>query len=397
MLPLSKPTASPRKYDLDWLRVLAFTLLIFYHTGMFFVGWGWHIKNNEISEAMEWPMRFLSQWRMPLLFMISGAGVYFALGRRSGGTFLAERTKRILLPLIFGMFVIVPPQIYYERLTQGATFSYLEFYRTVFDFIPYPEGSFSWHHLWYLAYIFTYSLICLPLFLYLRSEKGKKTMHSLAQFLSSIGGIYLIMIPLFISEASLRPFWPTNQNLIADWANFTLSLLLFIYGFILCSQEKIRQRIEDLRYISLCIAIVAVTILVIYYWIHWPDPSPAGMVLYRALTVINGWCWLMAIFGFARKHLNFSNRFLHYANEAVYPFYILHQTIIICIAYYMINWQMSISLKFLIISSSMFLITLFLYECIIRRVKVLRVLFGLKSNIKTKGKAIPASGGTQLA
>jgi hypothetical protein len=345
---------------------------------------------------MEWPMRFLSQWRMPLLFMISGAGVYFALGRRSGGAFLAERTKRILLPLIFGMFVIVPPQIYYERLTQGATFTYLEFYRTVFNFIPYPEGSFSWHHLWYLAYIFTYSLICLPLFLYLRREKGKKTLQSLTQLISAKAGIYLLMIPLFISEASLRPFWPTNQNLIADWANFTLSLLLFIYGFIICSNEKIRQRIEDQRYFSLGIATVAFTVLVIYYWIQWPDPSPAGMVLYRALTVVNGWCWLMAIFGFARKHLNFSNSFLRYANEAVYPFYILHQTIIICIAYYMINWQMSIALKFAIISVSMFLLTWFLYECIIRRVNFLRVLFGLKSNTTNKDKTITTSGSRQL-
>jgi peptidoglycan/LPS O-acetylase OafA/YrhL len=141
---------------------------------------------------------------------------------------------------------------------------------------------------------------------------------------------------------------------------------------------------------------VAITILVIYYWIQWPDPSPAGMVVYRALTVLNGWCWLMAIFGFARKYLNFSNGFLKYANEAVYPFYILHQTIIICIAYYMINWQMSIALKFFIISSSMFLLTLFLYECIIRRVNFLRVLFGLKWKAKSKNKAISASGSTQL-
>jgi hypothetical protein len=394
MLPLQNTIIAPRKYDLDWLRVLAFTLLIFYHTGMFFVSWGWHIKNNEVSQAMEWPMRFLSQWRMPLLFMISGAGVYFALGRRSGGTFLAERTKRILLPLIFGMFVIVPPQIYYERLTQGATFSYLEFYQTVFEFRPYPEGSFSWHHLWYLAYIFTYSLICLPLFLYMKSEKGKKVLLKITQFISAKAGIYLLMTPLIISEASLRPFWPTNQNLIADWANFTLSLLLFIYGFIICSNEKIRQRVEELRFLSLSIALVAFTVLCSYYWIQWPNPSAAGMVLYWTITVTNGWCWLMTIFGFARKYLNFTNTFLRYANEAVYPFYILHQTIIICIAYYMINWQMSIALKFFIISSSMFLLTWFLYECIIRRVNVLRILFGMKR--KAKSKAVSAPENTQL-
>jgi glucans biosynthesis protein C len=369
-----KPT---RRYDLDWLRVLAFGLLIFYHTGMFFVSWEWHIKNNEISEWMEYPMRFLSQWRMPLLFFISGAGVFFALGSRSKWSFAGERTKRILLPLVFGMFIVVPPQIYYERLTQGNTYSYLEFYKSVFEFQPYPQGSFSWHHLWYLAYIFTYSLICLPLFGYLRSEKGKIMLERIAGFLSGKGSIYLLLIPLLISEAVLRPYWPTEQNLIKDWANFTFSLLIFIYGFIICSQEKIREAIEEQRIISLCSAIILTTVLYVFYWNNWPEPSPAGMVLYYLIKVANIWCWLLAILGFGRKYLTFNNSLLKYTSEAVYPFYILHQTVIICIAYYLINWQASIGLKFFVISVGMFLVCWFLYECI-RWINFLRPFFGLK-------------------
>src|SRR5215217_818565 len=95
------PLATSRRYDLDWLRVIAFGLLIFFHVGMFFNHWDWHIKNNELTHAVEWPMRFTSQWRMALLFMISGAGVYFALGSRSGGGFLKERLVRIFIPLVF--------------------------------------------------------------------------------------------------------------------------------------------------------------------------------------------------------------------------------------------------------------------------------------------------------
>ncbi|WP_353722397.1 acyltransferase family protein [Dyadobacter sp. 676] len=113
-----------RRYDLDWLRVIAFGILIFYHVGMFFNYWEWHVKNNVLTHAVEWPMRFSSQWRMSLLFMISGAGVYFALGNRGAAAFLGERFVRIFVPLAFGMFVIVPPQIFFERLTQGQTYDY---------------------------------------------------------------------------------------------------------------------------------------------------------------------------------------------------------------------------------------------------------------------------------
>jgi glucans biosynthesis protein C len=371
-----------RRYDLDWLRVLAFSLLIFYHTGMFFVSWEWHIKNNVLSEMMELPMQFLSQWRMPLLFFISGAGVYFALGKRSKGMFMRERLKRILVPLIFGMLVIVPPQIYFERLTQGATFSYLEFYPSVFEAKPYPEGNFSWHHLWYLAYILTYSFLCLPLFLYLRGERGKKFTTALTTFFERKGSILLLVLPFFVSDALLRPYWPTQQNLIADWANFTFSLIIFIYGFLICSNERFWQIIEDNRQLALVIALVTVTIMYVFYWISWPEPSDAGMVLYWFCRDINIWCWLLAILGFSRKYLNVHNKYLQYANEAVYPFYILHQTLIIILAYYLMNWQAGVAVKFIIISTATFLICWFMYAFIIRSSSITRLLFGLKIGAK---------------
>ncbi|MFC4874431.1 acyltransferase family protein [Negadavirga shengliensis] len=151
-----------RRYELDWLRVIAFALLVFFHTGMLFVSWDWHIKNNVISEAIRWPMLFLSQWRMSLIFLISGAGVYFAMGYRSPKVFALDRLKRILVPLLAGMILVIPPQVYLERLDQGAEWGYLRFYLTIFRFEPYPEGNFSWHHLWFLVYILSYSWFCCP-------------------------------------------------------------------------------------------------------------------------------------------------------------------------------------------------------------------------------------------
>jgi peptidoglycan/LPS O-acetylase OafA/YrhL len=132
-----------RELGLDWLRVIAFALLILYHSGMAYVSWGWLIKDAQRSPALESGMLFLNRWRLPLLFLISGAGVSFSLRRRSLTQFAGERLRRLLVPLVFAMFVVIPPQIYFERLYQGAHLSYGEFYPSVFQLVFYPAGSLS--------------------------------------------------------------------------------------------------------------------------------------------------------------------------------------------------------------------------------------------------------------
>ena len=139
-----------RRYDLDWLRVMAFALLMLFHTGMMFSSWDWHIKNLETSESFDLVMQFVHQWRMPLLFFISGSAIWFAMDRYSTWRYLLERQKRLLLPLFFGIVVVIPPQIYFERLYHHQQYdSFWDFYRTVFTTGSYPQGNLSWHHLWY--------------------------------------------------------------------------------------------------------------------------------------------------------------------------------------------------------------------------------------------------------
>src|SRR5690606_7184264 len=141
-----------RRHDLDWLRVLAILLLVYFHTGMIFAAeWDWHIKNPETSRLVLEINYFMSRWRMPLLLMISGIGTSFALRRRTAGEYLRERTGRLLVPVVFGVLVIVPPQIYLERIADGAAYtSFLDFYLEVFTTGPYPEGNLSYHHLWFV-------------------------------------------------------------------------------------------------------------------------------------------------------------------------------------------------------------------------------------------------------
>src|SRR5688572_2655594 len=162
-------TTDTTRYEfLDWLRVIAIFVLLFFHTGMLFVGWGWHITNAEVIPWLERPMDLAHRLRMPLLFVIAGAGMWFALQRRGIAEFARERTLRLLVPLVAGMFLVVPAQVYIERISTGAwQGGYWQFFlERVLQFEPYPQGNFSWHHLWFIAYLFVYVLLLLPLLAY---------------------------------------------------------------------------------------------------------------------------------------------------------------------------------------------------------------------------------------
>lgn len=390
--PESKNLQSPaiRRYDLDWLRVVAFAILIFYHVGMFFNYWDWHIKNNLVNHTIEWPMRFTSQWRMSLLFMISGAGVYFALGNRNPGSFLGERFIRIFIPLLFGMFVIVPPQIFFERLTQGETYSYGEFYKTVFQFQPYPKGSFSWHHLWYLVYIFFYSLLSLPLLLFIR--KRPKMTARWADFFKN--PVLLIALPVIwhvTGNIFLDEKFPTTHNLIRDWANHFHSFTLFLSGFILCTQTAFWETLAKYRKLTTSIWVVLTIVLYSFYWGKGRNIEDWDLILYWVVQITNSWCILLSFFGFAYVYLQFTNPFLKYANEAVYPFYILHQTVIICLAYPLIHSSLPWLVKFFYLCVATFVVCLAIYHFIVAKFDAFRFVFGLKPKGKTKSKTDSAT------
>ncbi|AHM60571.1 acyltransferase family protein [Flammeovirgaceae bacterium 311] len=373
-----------RRYEFDWLRVLAFSLLIFYHTGMFFVSWEWHVKNNELSKVMEWPMLFLGQWRMSLLFLISGVGVYFAMGYRSTAVFAKDRLKRILLPLLFGMLVIVPPQVYLERLTQGYTYSFISFYPSVLELQSYPEGNFSWHHLWYLAYIFCYSLLLLPLLRYLRQHKPD---------LGRMSAWMIILLPalwLGGGEMLLRPHFPATNALTNDWANHFLYLSIFLLGFLIVTSPPLQDSIRRLRWHSLALAVVLISILYAIYWVPARELAGYEEPLYWLLKSGNRWCWILAITGFAMQHLNRRSVHLSTANEMVYPFYILHQTVIVALGFVVMDLNWPIWLKFSLMVVATFLICFVLIRGVIMQINLLRVPFGLKA----KEKYSPASAVT---
>jgi hypothetical protein len=374
-----------RRYDIDWLRVIAFYLLIFYHVGMVFVPWEFHIKNQPTAEWFETWMAFLSQWRLPLLFMISGIVIYYSIGKRTTKEFVKERAKRLLIPLIFGMFVIVPPQIYVERISNGVQFTnYWEFWKTVFNFVPYPlGGSLSWHHLWYVLYIFIYSIIALPIFIYLRSERSFNFKNRITNFVKkNPNSIYLIFIPFIVFYYSLVRAFPTTHSLIDDWYNHSISFTVFLYGFFIASIDGFWEAITLKRKQSLILAAIPSTILILFVWGPTFDipfeEADWFIYVYGIFKWIFITSWLHAILGFGRVLLNKKSKFLSYANESVYPFYIIHQTVELVFAYHIIQLDWAIIPKFILLAVVTFGGSLMLYELIIRRYNLTRLLFGMK-------------------
>ncbi len=367
-----------RRYDIDWLRVLVFGLLIFYHTGKFFDTRGFHIKNNVVYDWIELPMYFLNRWRLPILFVISGIGTYFALNKRSSWQFSKERIIRLLIPLIFGMLFIIPPQVYIERYTdQDFLRSYFIFWREMAFVGVYPEGNLSWHHLWFLSYLLVFSLVWLPIFIYIRKHPVNRFTNWLSNQIEKPLGLFLFCIPLILIEFGLEPYFPKTHALVGDWYLLTKFSVLFGYGFILMHlKDTFWKCLRNYRVLYTLMAIVAFCILYFSVWVM--EDTYFSYALELTIIPINYWSWILVLFAFAAKYLNHSSKRLSYANEAVYPFYILHQTITIIIGSYIMNLNWSFLPKFSIMIIGTFLGSWIIYEFGIRRWKYIRPLFGLK-------------------
>jgi glucan biosynthesis protein C len=388
---------SERRHDLDWLRFIAIVILLFFHTGMLFNQWDYHIKNAEIDKSFGFWMVWLHFWRMPLLLFISGAGTYMAMGKRTPGQFAGERFKRLFIPLVFGMFVVVPPQIYFEYINRFD--GYWDFYKTVFDFQSYPGGSFSWHHLWFILYLFIFSLIALPLLKFLRSDKSAGFKVKLYRILGSPAGI--IFIPsaiILVTQVILRPYFPEEtHNLVEDWAFFAFYFCFFLMGVVCYSNIDLWQSIGKNRKHLL---IAALFMLIPFYAafcnfygiIPLPWTEETVEILFHVSAIVGSWCWVITIVAFGQHYLHKSHKWLSVVNEGLYPFYILHQTAIIAIGYYVIQWNWSIGMKFWTISLLTLVSCVVFYLLLIRPFNVMRLLFGMKMKKKEESVvATPAS------
>ncbi|BAU14806.1 hypothetical protein LEP3755_53590 [Leptolyngbya sp. NIES-3755] len=336
-----------------------------------------YVQNAQPSPVMNAFILFVYQWHMPLFFLISGAGTWFALSHRSVKQYVQERGQRLFIPFVFGTLVLVPPQVYL-RLLNRASYdrSYWQFYPQFFNGVR-PYGNFEWGHLWFLIYLFTFSMLALPVLIALRDAPLRS---KFANWIEKPGVILLMALPLAVIEGSLRPHWLGFQNLYDDWANVCLYLLYFIYGYLICSDARFGSAIDKHLGIATTLAIVCMTVLLSLWQTDLiPDRAySVNYVLYQCFRGCNSWFWVLMLLGLGRKFLNINSRLLSYANEAAYPVYLLHQTVLVTISFYVVRWNVGVMTKFWAISTATVVITIALYELFVRRFNLVRFLFGLK-------------------
>lgn len=364
-----------RLYYLDWLRVIAALMVFCFHAAMIFVSWDWHIKDSQTSFIMDTFVRFIHLWIMPLFFLLAGAGTWGSLRYRTGRRYLGERFRRLIIPLLFGTLFIIPPQVYVERLSHSEfNGSFLQFYSHFFNGV-YPEGNFTWNHLWFLLYLFVISMIALPIM--------KKARTDISLILESINFnpwiIFLPIMPIFIIEATFRHTWPSYLYP----TDMILFLLFFIYGYLIASENKVRQAIVHYAIPALLFGLISFGVIVVMY-LTKKIPAPGstwGYVIFKVCWSSTAWLWIVGIVGLGIKYLNYNNRFLRHANEAVLPFYILHHTVILIIGYYAVHWSINLFIKYIVIVTISFIATTIAY-LLIRQSDLFRVVFGLKITSK---------------
>ena len=379
--------ANDRRADLDWLRVIAFGLLILYPAGMAWSGWSWHVTSPESIGWLREAMRFLNRWRMPLIFLVSGGAVVLALGARPSGAFVSDRLKRLGLPLLFGMAVLVPPQVYLERLWRGQfTGSFLQWLPQAFDGV-YPAGNTSWHHLWFLAYVLVLTLVLLPIFLWARGAGGQAALSRAGHVVARTGLHWAMALPLAASILWLAPVSYNTNGLIGDLHGLVYYGLLLLYGAFLFGSPELLAALERHRFLSLAVGVAAYAALYVVFVDGAVRPviAPPDRPPYALLSAVNTMAWLFAILGFARRHLARRPAFLAEATEAVYPFYLLHQTVTVIAVYWLLTLGVPPVAGFFAAVLATFGGSWAIYACLVKPWRWIRPLFGMKPLARPRG------------
>ncbi len=371
-------TIPDRRTDLDWLRIAAFGLLIFYHVGMFYVTWGFHVKSSHASPAAEPLMLLLNPWRLTLLFVISGCATRFMMDKMKTGAFLGSRTLRLLIPLVFCMFVIVPPQTYFEIVEKlGYSGSVGEFYT---KYVTSSGGwgviTPTWNHLWFVAYLFIYTLLI--------AGVGPLVKRLPARFLSPLAkGLPVILIPfaiMLVARITLEPIFGETHALFDDWYNHAVHFPAFVFGYAIAKHEAFFESCERMRVPMLVIALACWATLQVGRATmgSFTQSEEATIALLGAsLRELQAWTMILALFGFARKHLRHDNAVRRYLTDAIFPFYIIHQTTIVVAGYYLDQIGLPVWIEAPVLIATTLASCIVGYE-IVRRIGLLRPLFGLK-------------------
>ncbi len=375
-----------RRHDIDALRAIAFALLIVYHLAMFYVlDWGWHVKSVHQAEWLQWPMLFLNRWRMDLIFLISGMAAAFLLKTDQVWRFVRQRNLRLFLPLVFGILFVVPIQPYAQGVSNGLVEpGFVNFMIDYYTGKPWPKDAFdgwatgfTWNHLWYLAYLWIYTLVLALLAKPLASSWGKR----ITSIFTGLRGPSLLIVPalpLLFFTLTLQERFPESGDFIHDWYRNAIYFTVFIYGYLIAKDEGFWAEALRLRRISVFMALL-IFIPYIAMAMLLPDEIPDWLqTVIWTLRNLYIWSMLLAILGWSHALLNRPFRWLPWANESVYPWYILHQSLIVGLGFWINSYHFGpISEPLLLLAGT--LLGCYGISEIIKRIAWLRPCFGLKA------------------
>ncbi len=392
----TKPT---RRYELDWLRTVTVLCLIPVHTAMIFTpSEDFYLKDAHTSQAMVLIGSVLGVFGMPLLFFVAGASSWFALGSRTGARYTQERVLRLLVPLIFASLAVSPIQAYVVTLSNprfasaiGAPITNPHYLSSFLSFYPQYLSSYAYFlshpsvagviafigQLWFVLYLFVFSELALPLFAYLRSPRGLRQIKRLADFCVRPWAIFILAAPLALVDGLVHMTWPGGGVL----AEILLYLGCFVYGYALYADPRfgqaMRRQWASALAIGLALLIIAALFLVPRHLRAYDNSM--GSVFFIPLRGIVAWFWVVGLVGFAISYLSKPTRLLRYFSDAAYPIYVLHVAAIVSVGYVVIGWGAPMLVKFIIIMVVAFIIILGVYEALIKRLRITRVLFGLRA------------------
>ncbi|HMR99267.1 MAG TPA: acyltransferase family protein [Anaerolineales bacterium] len=363
-------STSERRYDLDWLRVLGVLLLVPFHVALIFVFDPFtimYIRDTVNSRVLAEVTGFIHMWHMPMLFMISGAATWFALGHRSAGEYISERSMRLFLPLVFGILTYGPFTIYLQHsnalsLQEG----YAGFFQIDLNQLDGMNGTFTPAHLWFILFLFVFSLVGLPIFQWLRTERGRSIIERLGRAIQTPLSLTVLGIPLTLAAAT---------GILGDM-NPLYYFLIFFFGFVFASDMRFQKSIDKLTWIALAYGVAETAINIIFPIRNFTQWTPQWMVLGFTYQ-LGRWMLTLATLGLGHRFLNFTNGALQYASAAAMPFYLLHMTFSVVTGYFVIQLDAPVAVKYPLIVLVATGLTLLAYE-LMRRWGVTRLLFGMK-------------------
>ncbi|MDP3824068.1 MAG: acyltransferase family protein [Burkholderiales bacterium] len=379
-----------RRYDLDWLRVAAFGLLIGYHVGMLYVPWNFHVKSEyRGGPGLTALMLASNPWRLPLLFVISGAATAFMAQGLGRGALAWQRLKRLLIPLVFGMAVVVVPQVYFEVSEAGRySGSFMAFWgRYLAGDQSFRTPIPTWNHLWFVAYLLVYTLIVVTLAPKPRAVEEAPAEPSRAAIVALLLGPWFV---LWVLRMTLFPLFGSNHAMVRDWYDHTLYFGMFLFGFTLVRQPALWLAIDRLRWPALVLAVLGALVF-IGLSLGWGEavvPAEWRLAVGRAGREAQAWGAVLAALGFGQRHLNRDHRWRAYLVDVIFAYYIVHQTALIAFAVWLKPLQLGGALEGALVIGGTAIACVVTAE-VARRVAWLRPLFGFRPEQRALSRPSP--------